>query len=196
MIFRLVTILFILLPFAFCSCNQKEVKSAVEKPTIKEKVIDQDSAFCSKIINYILEESKNWPVDYTFEKQDWKVADGKKPVDFNFVDGLTKEVHYFAKDKDNPFSKVEINYYTFEDASIARIILKDYREQAPQAVDTWEVRGRLIGLGFIKTPNTLYRQGATVFHIKCDNGVKHIVYKALGKFEKDENIEEADEASF
>ena len=88
--------------FIFFSCakNKKEVQPELKNQRVdsvtQEPTPDKDSLFCDKIMTYILEESKNWPVDYTFERQDWKVADGKKSVDFNFIDGLVREVHYFA----------------------------------------------------------------------------------------------------
>lgn len=184
--------------FFLFSCQKKVEKDTkiVEPEVVEETIIDKDSIFCDKIMTYILEESKNWPINYTFEKANKADLENRWRVDFDFQKDLLREAHYQTKDKKNPFSLIEVDYYTFNNEKTASQILADYKS----ALDCIDLKNfdehiantKVVGQSFFKLPTYLYRQGNTVFHIRADNGVVHIVVRALGKLKQEEKIDKND----
>lgn len=207
-----------------CSLSQPKVGDAQliqvggEEQVVGDKNIDKDSLFCNQIINCILDESENWPVDFNVEQQYWQ-EEVEHNTDFDFGPNIKKEIHYKIEDKKDPhFRNVMVDYYVMDSEKGAKTLIKDYRyvcdnmnEYVRATLYNFEIvgegedakivwkddatdYGRVVRGRNIKVPTFLYRQGVTIFHISTSNGVAHIVRKALGKFEKNVELDESQKA--
>lgn len=157
----------------------------------KEELIDQDSLFCSKMIETILEEGRKWSVNFNFQKQDWKIKDTNWG-DFDFAPNLQKEVHYSSTGVTNEF--INIDYYLYKTEEEAQEFLDDYKYaldcQDEELYRQHLQRSKVKSDGFMKMTSCLFRQAKTVFYITVDNRLDHIVIRAMDRFIVGENIDE------
>lgn len=177
--------LFILSCTSFLYCNSNKKQIVVIQQVVTDSLLqsaDKNKDRIDEIFVYfekeLLEEAKNWPVDFQIDTtiQAW--------FNQNIYQSECKSSDgYIIRDQKNKINKISFRYYIFNTPEDAYTIIDNHCKAYHNASANGDVEEAnfILEQPFAKMPYIAFADDNIIYELVSTNGIGHIFYKAMGK---------------